>query len=129
MQSPGRFDLDLYRGDTYRFQVRLWDDVAGGVPTDLTGATVEAEIRNKTAGTFIVALGTQVTLPNIVDVTMTGETMWATCPTKGVWDLQVTMSGGDVRTVLRGDVSVTGDVTDSVVAPVVRATPTLRKVS
>jgi hypothetical protein len=113
------FDLVLYRGDTYRFQARLWEDTAGGVPTDLTGATAEAEIRDKSAGAFVVVMECEITPPNLIDVTLTGD-MWASCPTKGVWDLQVTMPDGDVRTVLAGKVDVTPDVTDSVVAPALR---------
>ena len=116
MQQPGTFKLDLYRGDSYHWQARLWDDAPGGVATDLTGATVKAEIRDKSAGTKIVELTCTLTLPNIIDVTMT-PAMWATCPSKGVWDLQVTMPSGEVRTVLAGDVTVTSDVTDSVAAP------------
>ena len=117
MQQPGRFDLELYRGDSYRWQARLWEDVANGTPTDLTGATAEAEIRDKSAGTHVVVLDCAITPPNLIDVEMTPE-MWATCPTKGVWDLQVTDAAGAVRTVLRGDVTVTLDVTDSTAPPV-----------
>jgi hypothetical protein len=34
-----------------------------------------------------------------------------------VWDLQLTFPNGDVRTVVAGTVTTTGDVTDSVAAP------------
>jgi len=34
--------------------------------------------------------------------------------TKGQWDLQLTHSGGDVTTVLSGEVEVLLDITDSV---------------
>jgi hypothetical protein len=118
MQAPGVYPLALYRGDTHRWQARLWDDTAGGTPVDLTGSTVAAEIRDKPGGTFVVELEATITPPNIIDVAIDGEAMWATCPSKGVWDLQITNPDGDVRTVLRGDVTVTGDVTDSVVPPV-----------
>ena len=119
MQQPGVYDLELYRGDTCRWQARLWDDAPGGIPIDLTGSTVAAEIRDKSAGAKVVELETSITPPNIIDIAIDGEAMWATCPSKGVWDLQITAPSGDVRTVLRGDVEVTGDVTDS--EPMARA--------
>jgi len=123
VQAPGVFNLALYRGDSYRWQARLWEDVAGGTPTDLTGATAEAEIRDKSAGTHVAVLDCTVTPPNLVDVVMTAD-MWVDVPTKGVWDLQLTMLSGEVRTVLAGTVDVTPDVTDSVPAP---ATSRLRR--
>jgi hypothetical protein len=113
---PGTYDLALYRGDSYGWRVRLWEDAAATIPADLTGVTVEAEIRDRSAGTFVVALDTVVTLPNIVDLAITPD-MYATCPAKGVWDLQLTYADGTVRTVLKGAVAVTGDVTDSLVMP------------
>lgn len=115
---PGNIDFDLYRGDSYEVRVRLWSDDAGTVAVDLTGATVAAQIRNKTAGTTIVDLGVLVTLPNIVNISMTPD-MYATCPAKGVWDMQVTFSDGQVNTPVAGKVAVTGDVTDSLVMPTV----------
>ena len=109
---PGKYDLGLYRGDSYAWRIQLWDDADLSDPTDLTGATVAAEIRDKPAGPIIVELDCAVTLPNIVDMTMT-PAMWVDCPAKGVWDLQLTFTGGEVRTVLRGAVTVTADVTES----------------
>ena len=115
--TPGKFNLDLYRGDSYAWRFILWADDAQTVPVDLTGATVAAEIRDKSAGTHIVDLDVVVTQPNIVDVAMT-PTMYDTCPSKGVWDLQVAFADGQVHTPVAGAVTVTPDVTDSVVMPV-----------
>ena len=114
--TPGTYNLKLYRGDTHNFRVILWADDAATVPYDLTGAEVEAEIREKSAGTHVVTLDTVVTLLNTVDVTMTPE-MFDTCPLRGVWDLQVTTAGGEVLTPLAGSVAVMADVTDSLVMP------------
>lgn len=117
--TPGKFDLDLYRGDSYAWRFILWQDAAQTIPTDLAGATVAAEIRDKSAGNKIVELTVVATMPNIVDVSMT-PTMYADCPAKGVWDLQVTFPDGQVHTPIAGQVTVTADVTDSV--PMARAT-------
>jgi hypothetical protein len=112
MQQPGVYDLTMYRGDSYRWRVALWQDTAATIPVDLTGATVAAEIRDKTAGTSVVTLGVVVTPPNVIDLEMTPAS-YEGCPTKGVWDLQVTYPDASVRTVLKGAVAVNGDVTDS----------------
>lgn len=113
---PGTYDLDLYRGDTYQWQFVLWDNPEQSQPVDLTGATVAAEIRDQSAGAVIIPLVLVVTLPNIIDATLSNTDCQA-CPTKGVWDLQITFPGTIVRTVLSGDVRVTPDVTDSQPAP------------
>lgn len=110
--TPGSFDLDLYRGDSYHWTFVLWQDKNKTIPIDLNGATVKAEIRDKPSGAAIVHLTTVVTLPNTIVMTMT-PAMYADCPVEGVWDCQVTFSDLDVHTVLRGFVGVTADVTDS----------------
>jgi hypothetical protein len=111
--NPGRYDLELYRGDTYAWTFKLWDRDENGTQTatDLTGATVEAEIRDKPGGATVVHLVCVVTLPNIIDVSLT-EDMWLNAPKMGAWDLEVTSAGG-VHTYLAGKVLVTQDVTNS----------------
>lgn len=116
--NPGTHDLSLYRGDSYHWLFEFYQDAAQTVPTDLTGATADAEIRDKTAGAKIVVLQCTVTLPNIVEVVM-DPTLYATCPAKGVWDLQLTFADGQVHTPLKGAVTVNPDVTDSVAMPAV----------
>jgi hypothetical protein len=116
MPMPGIYDLELVRGDSAYFEVELWEDAAATIPTVITGATAKAEIREKTAGIYIVELTCVITPPNRIAVTMTAA-MWVNCPSKGVWDLQITMPSGEVRTVLAGKVTTFADVTDSVAAP------------
>jgi hypothetical protein len=110
---PGQYDLQLYRGDTFKWTVKLWKDAKQTDPTNLTGATVKAEYRDKTGGTPVVSITTALTLPNTIDLTFPAAA-WATAPLAGIWDLQVTMPDASVNTVLRGNVQVIGDVTDSV---------------
>jgi len=113
---PGKYDLKMYRGDDHTWRFRLWQDASQTLPVDLTGATVAAEIREKSAGVAIVELIVVVTPLNIVDVSMT-PAMYVNCPSKGVWDLQVTFADGKIHTPVAGAVSVIADVTDSVVMP------------
>ena len=116
MTQPGKYDLSLYRGDSFEWRFQLWEDEARTDPVDLTGATVAAEFRDKSGGLTIVAFRCVVTLPNIIDVFMDAA-MWAGAPATGVWDLQITFLDGEVRTVVAGKVAVTADVTDSVSGP------------
>lgn len=109
---PGRFDLALYRGDNYAWQFRLWQDDGRSVPVSLAGASVKAEIRNEPGGLYTVPMPTTVTLPNMVNMSL-GAAATNRCPAEGSWDLQVTFEGGEVRTVLSGDVTTLGDVTDT----------------
>lgn len=110
--TPGKYDLKLYRGDTYRWRFVLWQDANHSVPTDLTGCTAKSEIRDKSGGVVKVTMECTIVLPNYVDVYLSDE-LCATLNTGGVWDLQLTTAGGDVFTVLAGQVVLTGDVTDS----------------
>lgn len=108
---PGTYNMKLYRGDSAEWTFTLWEDEAQTVASDLTGAEVAAEIRNKSAGDKIVALECEFT-GNVVTVRMTPD-LYTDCPARGVWDLQITFPDGTVRTVLAGKVNCTGDVTDS----------------
>lgn len=113
---PGKFDLALYRGDTYRWQFRFWNDDAKTDPADLTGTSPKAEIRDKpVSNRVIVPIEVTLEAPNIINAVLTAENC-AKVPAKAAWDLQLTYAGGDVVTVIAGAVMVTPDVTDSVAA-------------
>jgi hypothetical protein len=112
--QPANLPLDLYRGDSGRMQVTVLDKAQQ--PVDLTGVVAKAEIRDRPAGTTIVPLTCVVTLPNIIDVTLSAVDSHK-LPAKGVWDLQLTYASGEVQTLLAGQVQVTPDVTDSTPFP------------
>ena len=114
---PGPFSLAIYRGDTHAWRFTLWQDAERTQPVDLNGIAVKAEIRDRPAGDVIQALHLTVTLPNIVDATLTSAES-AALPSSGRWDLQLTDAANWVSTVLAGGVTVTGDVTDSSGEPV-----------
>jgi hypothetical protein len=121
--NPGVGNLDIYRGDTKRWKCNLWADIKRTVPTDLTGVVANASIRDKAlGGSYETALTCVITLPNIIDVSLTAEQS-RNLPAVGVWDLQLTYPSGDVYTVMKGAVIVTQDVTrpPSVVVQVARA--------
>ena len=107
---PADYQLEIYRGDSAHWRFKLW--AAPGVPTDLTGATPKAEIRDRPAGTQVGLMDCAVTLPNIVDMMLSPEVSHM-LPSRGVWDLQITYSSSEVQTPIGGAVIVTPDVTDS----------------
>ena len=111
--TPGKYALAIYRGDSYHWQFKLWADAAKTQPVDLTGVTPKAEIRDKSGGAILGTLTCVVTMPNIIDASLSAVVSGTLkC---GVWDLQLTYTGGAVSTVLAGAVTVTADVTDSTI--------------
>ena len=104
---PGSYDLCLYKGDTTRWQFRLWTDDAKTAPLDLTGATARAQIRQGYAGAPTDMTCT-ITVPNIITMVLPAG---SNPPLRGLWDLEVTYASGDVQTVLSGKVATQGDVT------------------
>jgi hypothetical protein len=107
---PATLPLELYRGDTGRLRVKLFDQ--NQQPIDLTGVVAKSQIRDRPAGLTVVDLTCVITLPNIIDVSLDSVGSQQ-LPPAGVWDLQLTYSTGEVRTPLAGPVTVTMDVTDS----------------
>jgi hypothetical protein len=115
MTLPQKLDLNLYRGDTERFQIQIWDDAGATQPADLTGVTFKAEMRDKPGGANLLAtFAVSSSAPGVIDVLIDHTTSTA-LPAAGSWDLQITYASGDVRTLVYGKVKTTMDVTDSVV--------------
>jgi hypothetical protein len=117
--TPGKYDLAIYRGDSYQWRFTLWADTGHSVPVDLAGGEAKAEIRDKSAGAVIIALDCTITAPNIIAAVLDADESEAV-PAAGVWDLQVTypaLTPPIVRTYVAGKVVATADVTDSVLAP------------
>jgi hypothetical protein len=108
--QPASLPLDIYRGDSARLRLKLW--APDNAPIDLAGVVAKAQIRERPGGKQITELLCLITLPNIIEVTLTPSNSHK-LPAKGAWDLQLTYPSGDVRTPLAGPVTVTTDVTDS----------------
>jgi hypothetical protein len=108
---PGIVNLDIYQGDTKRWQFKLWADAARTKPADLTGVTVEAYMRDKiSGGVYELEMECSVIQPNIINMLLTASQS-RVCPPICIWDLQLTYPNGDIFTVLRGTGIVTQDVT------------------
>ncbi len=110
---PANYPLDIYRGDTYRWQFRFWQDETKATPSDLTGVVVASELRAKDSKqTLVATLECAVTLPNIVDVLLSAaESAKLTATESAQWDLQLTYADGIVWTAVAGAVRVQIDAT------------------
>jgi hypothetical protein len=107
--APGNFNLQIYQGDSYDWQFKLWQDTAMTTPVDLTGVTAKAQIRKGPGIAGPIEMACTVSTPNIVDVKLSA-TLSDTC-FNGVWDLELDGPNG-VTTVVAGTVTVTADVTE-----------------
>jgi hypothetical protein len=109
--QPGKYDLVLYKGDTYKWTFVIWQDINKTQPADLTNVTSHAQIRPTPGGPLAAELVCVITLPNIVEVSLT-EALWAgiTIPS-GAWDLQLVYVSGEVKTPIGGTVTITNDIT------------------
>jgi len=112
MARPGNYALALYRGDSYTWQFVLWEDDAHTIESDLTGVVAAAQIRDKPGGAIVLSMTCDITLPNIIDLTLPAAA-WSPSSPKGnaAWDLQLTYDDDQVITILAGAAVITVDVT------------------
>jgi hypothetical protein len=109
--------LALYRGDSYGWQFRVWEDTPGGIPTDLAGVTAAAQIRDRPGGARIIVLECDVATPNLVNVNLSADAWGDVELKRAYWDLELTYPSGGVVTIVAGPVDVSQDVTREVVTP------------
>jgi hypothetical protein len=104
---PGSYSLAIYRGDSYTWTFRVWEDPEHTVAVDLTGVEARAEVR---VGTGQYVLEAVITLPNVIEVTLDAGVS-AQLTGSGKWDLQLRYSEDVVYTLVAGGVTVASDVT------------------
>jgi hypothetical protein len=106
--TPAKLDLVLYRRDDAQFQVQFLD--VQGLVIDLSGASAVAQVRND-AGVLLGSLAVTVDEVNdalVITIAKEEYTTWTW--TTGVYDLQVTLGNGDVKTLASGNVTIKGDI-------------------
>jgi hypothetical protein len=115
MSVPARLDLVIYQEDTYSRIVQLAADEAGDDPIDITGWTFAAHIRTRpSSAESVVEFDIEVDDAEEGLLTLSLDsptTLGLSIARPYVWDFQATHDDGTVRTYLRGNVSITGDVT------------------
>jgi len=106
--GPGRFDLDIYRGDTHRWRFRFWQNSAHTQTVSLAGFTARAQNRPAAGQSPVIDLACALTQPNTIDVYL--SPFVSQTAVTGRWDLELTSAAG-VVTVIAGAVTVTEDIT------------------
>lgn len=108
---PENLDLTIWQGDAQEYFINLESEA--GVAIDLTGCTAQAVIRQSfsapTSHSFTCTLVTPATQGKI---RMYMSSVDSALITAGdyVWNFQITVPSGDVRTYLAGDVKVYAEV-------------------
>lgn len=97
-------DIRVMKGDTWTIEGRLKDSEGNAI--DLTGATILAQLRKSATSSTSVTLDAEIT-DDVNGVFTFGQ---EEADTGGVYDVQITMSGGAVRTYLGGQLLVSQDV-------------------
>jgi hypothetical protein len=104
--APPVYQLQIYAGDTQKWRFVIWEDTYRTKPADLSGAKARASIK---AGSLTIPLSCEIEPPNIVNMTLDHD---GPLPANGLWDLRVERLNGEVKTLLRGPVTVMASVTE-----------------
>lgn len=119
MLIPQEFDFTIYQGSTLRLS---WEIVQAGTttPIDLTGYTARMQARAKLADTdTILDLTTEnggITITVVPEKTTIAiyadaATTAAIPVTKGVYDMELVDTSGDVYRLMHGTIAVSREVT------------------
>lgn len=107
-----KVDINHWRGDSLSLLIRVWDDDAHTVPSDLSSATVTADLKVKNTDEIAVdTFGISIS-GNDVTLSLTPAQSRA-MPPKTVWDCQIDWYSDDARvtTVVTGTLTENQDVT------------------
>lgn len=106
---PSNYDLKLYQGDFFAFNVTLKD--ALGDPYDLTGFTAKCTIRASYGAVEKFEAECTITpAEGLIEVLFPSDVTVLITPGDYIWDFQTTTPEGNNRTYLTGDVQVYGEV-------------------
>lgn len=108
MVEPAFYVMTIYRGDTYRWKLIIWQDAAKTIPADLTGVVVKAEIHQVETTVLACTVTGQE-----IHMVLNAEQSKALIVGDGRWDLQLIYLSGDVQTIIRGGVLIRADVAGS----------------
>ena len=113
MSKRDRYNITIYRGETFSTIVELKDKL--GASIDLTNATITAQCRNKTTNAVVFTFLCTKQNPNtngIFILSLSAANSQSLTPQKGlVYDVKIAWSGGDTKHWLGGDVEILDTVT------------------
>lgn len=115
--TPGRLDITIYQGATFKRIIRLKNSAMAEI--DLTGSTARMQIRQAiTDATPLIELTAANDRATITDAANGEITLWIADEDtaeldffKGVYDLEIEYSDGTVDRVLEGKVKLSKEVT------------------
>lgn len=119
--SAKLYTLEIEQNATRRFKL-LWKD-KDGVPVNLTGARVEFQVRESrdsedpvidfdtSALTTGQSLATPLNTTGVIEWVLSKDFTAALDYTAGVWDMFVTIAGGERRKLLKGPSQLEHSVT------------------
>lgn len=113
----GKHDIIIEQGATFR-RVITWKDSAGN-PINLSGYSAKMQVRERLRDSDVVlecsTANGRITLGGSAGTitVVAQDEVTTTLPEmpKGVYDLELTSSGGEVTRLLRGSVEIIGEVT------------------
>jgi len=110
--EPGYCDLKMQQGSQFETVLRAKESVTDEVGIDLTGCVFRSQMRTEAGGTLLIEFTVDHSRldEGYVGLTATAEqTAQVTRP--GVYDVEYTDPDGLTRTILRGNISLTLEVT------------------
>lgn len=108
---PYKYDLSVYRGDTFRRTITLKQN---GVAVNLTGSTIRAQARRSAAGNAAIVL--EFTIENFSPTLGKFDLVIPATTTKTLnlqlipYDLEVVGADGTTTTWLAGNLTITADI-------------------
>jgi hypothetical protein len=112
VSTPATKNITVTRGDTFDMYLGIGRN---GSRIDLTGATVTGQVRSTedsptVMGAFTCVLANQTTDPGGILCTIP-KTVTETFTGNGGYDIQILFANGDVKTVVRGTMTMSKDYT------------------
>lgn len=115
--TSGRADFVIEKGTTWR-KVITWTQADGGSPINLTGFTARMHIRENTSDRLtIVELTTEngrISLGGVngqITLLLSDAITSALDGSRGVYDLELISSGGEVTRLIEGKITLRSEVT------------------
>jgi hypothetical protein len=108
---PGAVNFKVYQNDTLTKTLTITDDADAAI--DLSAATIKMEVRAAVASTvlFTFETGDGITVGGADDNVITISKLVDITAGSYLYDLEITYSGGEVQTLIKGSFTVTADIT------------------
>ena len=107
------YDIEIYNNDTYTGCV--FTIYVNSVLLDLTGATVQMQVRKTRNNTPIIdlSLGSGLTIVDVNGKLAIDEQVFTGVPDEYLYDIQINLASGDIKTYIKGTFTIEGDITHS----------------